>query len=64
VIICNRAVKIKIKENTGHKNTGKYRTATKIQESTGFTGPEYCSNNDFVFQQDRAPAHRSHHTVA
>jgi len=22
------------------------------------------SNNDFVFQQDGAPAHRSHHTVA
>ena len=22
------------------------------------------SNNDFVFQQDEAPAHRSHHTVA
>jgi len=22
------------------------------------------SNNDFVVQQDRAPAHRSHHTVA
>jgi len=30
----------KIQENTGHiKNTGKYRTATKIQENTGFTGP-------------------------
>ena len=28
-----------MQENTGHKrNTGKYRTATKIQEFTGFTG--------------------------
>ena len=29
-----------IQENTGHKRkTRKYRTATKIQEFTGFTGP-------------------------